>query len=176
MDLYHFRKCFNEKSMSHLQDLISIIQDTHQHLAYKTSTTANKYLTLRNWLIGFYIAEYEQHGEDRAQYRDQVVDTISKELDHIMGIDRRSLYRFRQFYQLYPHISQAITTEQQSDNQLLTIVGTVSPLSDTPIAGTVSPQFRRAVTQVLKSTQNAGISFALYYDNRSFTQTNFHIL
>ena len=33
-------------------------------------------LTLRNWLIGAYIVEYEQSGEDRAAYGKQVSDRI----------------------------------------------------------------------------------------------------
>ena len=36
------------------------------------SRAVNISLTLRNWLIGCYIAEYELNGEDRAAYGEKV--------------------------------------------------------------------------------------------------------
>jgi hypothetical protein len=36
-----------------------------------TSKQVNSVYTMRNWLIGHYIVEYEQHGEDRAAYGDR---------------------------------------------------------------------------------------------------------
>lgn len=29
--------------------------------------SVNRYMTVRNWLMGFYIVEFEQNGEDRAK-------------------------------------------------------------------------------------------------------------
>lgn len=53
------------------------------------------------------------------------------------------------------------------------IVGTLYPLSSDPIVGSLTPQFRVAPIQVVKSTRVLGISFALYYAYRSITQTLF---
>ena len=33
----------------------------------------NLALTARNWLIGYYIVEFEQNGEDRAAYGEQLL-------------------------------------------------------------------------------------------------------
>lgn len=48
-----------------LVEQISNVQDVLQGVA---AHAINLSLTARNWLIGYYIVEYEQNGEDRAQY------------------------------------------------------------------------------------------------------------
>ena len=44
---------------------INLIQDALQAQA---AQAVNLSLTARNWLVGYYIVEFEQHGEDRAKY------------------------------------------------------------------------------------------------------------
>jgi hypothetical protein len=89
--------------------LIQAIEQTHQHFQHQASKAVNVSLTLRNWLIGFYIVEFELHGEDRAVYGQKLFEEMALRLKNIRGIDRRSLYRFKDFYQLYPQIAQYIT-------------------------------------------------------------------
>jgi predicted nuclease of restriction endonuclease-like (RecB) superfamily len=38
----------------------------------------NTSLTLRNWIIGYYIVEYEQNGKDRAEYGEKLIRMISR--------------------------------------------------------------------------------------------------
>lgn len=40
-------------------------------------------VTLRNWLIGLHIVEYEQGGADRAQYGTQLLNKVSVELERL---------------------------------------------------------------------------------------------
>ena len=47
---------------------INLIQDTLQAHA---ANSVNLSLTARNWLVGYYIVEFEQNGEDRAKYGDK---------------------------------------------------------------------------------------------------------
>jgi hypothetical protein len=47
---------------------------------YTESTPESLTATLRNWLIGCYIVEYEQGGRDRAKYGDRLLNTISATL------------------------------------------------------------------------------------------------
>lgn len=42
--------------------LVAAIQQVHVEMAARASRAVNRSLTLRNWLIGLYIAEYEQRG------------------------------------------------------------------------------------------------------------------
>jgi hypothetical protein len=48
------------------EKLVDTIRLVHDALAAQANRAVNISLTLRNWLIGCYIAEYEQNGEDRA--------------------------------------------------------------------------------------------------------------
>lgn len=50
------------------KNLIERIQQTNDSLQRNAVKAVNKHLTIRNWLIGFYIVEFEQNGSDKAQY------------------------------------------------------------------------------------------------------------
>jgi len=41
------------------EQLATIIADTHQRLQQSAVKAVNQYQTMRNWLIGFYIVEFE---------------------------------------------------------------------------------------------------------------------
>ena len=81
--------------------LIKNILTTH-HVFYDATTHAiNRNLTLRNWLIGKFIVDFEQGGEDRARYGEAVVDSLAGQLNE-KGFSSRNLKLFRQFYLSYP--------------------------------------------------------------------------
>ena len=44
------------------------IESIQTVLQQQAAHAVNLSLTARNWLVGWYIVEYEQNGEDRAQY------------------------------------------------------------------------------------------------------------
>lgn len=88
--------------------LVSTIQLTHSALQNSAIKSVNRYLTIRNWLIGFYIVEYEQKGEDRATYGKKILDNLAGILS-IKGLTAPELSRCRQFYQTYPEILGLIT-------------------------------------------------------------------
>ncbi|GBU08763.1 hypothetical protein AwDysgo_20940 [Bacteroidales bacterium] len=63
----------------------------------------NTHLTVRNWLIGCYIFEFEQNGEDRAKYGTKLLQNLAKEFNED-GLSYRNLKLYRQFYNCYPQI------------------------------------------------------------------------
>lgn len=62
------------------KQLITIIEKTSKTLQKKVLITVNQLLVIRNWLIGFYIVEFEQKGADRAKYGDKLIVSIAAEL------------------------------------------------------------------------------------------------
>ena len=88
--------------------LLNQIKNTHLQLQDSDAKAVNKLLTIRNWLVGFYIVEYEQKGEVRAQYGEKLLETLAKEL-RTEKISIRHLQVCRQFYILYPQIRQSLT-------------------------------------------------------------------
>jgi predicted nuclease of restriction endonuclease-like (RecB) superfamily len=90
--------------------LLKHLHDTHDFMQNRAVTVVNQSHTLRNWLYGFYIVEYEQSGEDYAQYGSRLLYRLSDELKKggIKGISYTNLTLFRKFYLYYPQISQPI--------------------------------------------------------------------
>lgn len=90
--------------------LVTAIGQAHAELAAQASRAVNTSLTLRNWLIGFHIEEYERRGVDRQQYGEKLLDRLSESLilRGVSRCDRRELYRYRQFYLTYPQIVETL--------------------------------------------------------------------
>jgi len=55
------------------------------------------------WQIGQYIVEYEQKGKTRADYGEDLLESLSKDLSkmHGKGFSLSNIKRFRQFYQVF---------------------------------------------------------------------------
>ncbi len=106
-------------------DLVDLIRQTHQELAAQANKAVNVSLTLRNWLIGLHIAEYEQAGQDRADYGMALLAKLSVQLrqKQVPRCDERELRRYRQFYQTYPQIRESLTPELASRIPRLTNSG-----------------------------------------------------
>jgi predicted nuclease of restriction endonuclease-like (RecB) superfamily len=88
--------------------LLTTIDGIHRDLQTAAVNAVNKSLTVRNWLIGYYIVEYEQNGEDRATYGAKLIEKLADKLSHIKGIDKRSLFKFKQFYLTYNYLADSI--------------------------------------------------------------------
>lgn len=83
--------------------LIDSIQQTHDMLKQQAIKAVNVSLTLRNWLTGCYIVEFEQNGEDRAKYGANLLNKLAQ-ATRIKGLTASELSRCRQFYTIYPEI------------------------------------------------------------------------
>lgn len=93
-----------------LPDLSSAISQTHIALQSNAIKAINRNLTLRNWLIGFYIVEFEQKGEDRAQYGTNLLKTLEQKVK-TRGLTETLFKLSRQFYITYPQIKDIITDQ-----------------------------------------------------------------
>jgi hypothetical protein len=95
--------------------LVTVIQSVHQELKSQASKSVNMALTIRNWLIGFHIAEYELKGLDRAEYGEELLARLAKKLTDL-GVEtcqKRRLYAYLRFYQCYPEIVRSLSAQFQ---------------------------------------------------------------
>ncbi len=75
-------------------------------------------MTLRNWVIGYYIVEYEQDGKDRAEYGSNLMENLEKNIDE-KGLNVTLFKSCRQFYKTYPQIRSTVSNEFVTKPELL---------------------------------------------------------
>lgn len=92
---------------------VASIQSISQQLTAQAAKAVNISLTLRNWMIGYYIAQYELQGADRAKYGDKLLDTLAQRLValQVSTCSKRRLYQYLRFYQMYPGIVRSVTAQ-----------------------------------------------------------------
>jgi predicted nuclease of restriction endonuclease-like (RecB) superfamily len=95
------------------EQLINTIKSTHVELSSQAVKQVNHLQTIRNWLIGCYIVEFEQNGEDRAEYGTNPIPSLAQKLKAIgmTGMGQRNLYTFKEFYLSYPQILQTVSAK-----------------------------------------------------------------
>jgi len=141
------------------QNLISSIDETHQTLQQSAVKAVNSHITLRNWLIGYYIVEFEQKGEDRAKYGAKLLKELANSLK-IKGLSAPELSRCRQFFNTYylfidflnflpayDKIKNKITSNKilgsVTQELELEILGSATQESENPICGSVTPKLEK---------------------------------
>lgn len=92
------------KKLHSFNDLTSIIQTTHDAAQSSAVKAINRMQTMRNWLIGYYIVEYEQHGKDRAEYGTQLLKKLEERVNR-KGMTTTLFKWARKFYRLYPQMT-----------------------------------------------------------------------
>ena len=93
---------------------ISTIQNTLQAQA---AHAVNLALTARNWLMGCYIVEFEQNGEDRAAYGEQLLKKLEQRLN-VKGLNERRFREFRRLYLVYPQLKEPVAQYIVSRSQI----------------------------------------------------------
>jgi len=123
--------------INNISELTTIIEETHRFFLSLVQKQVNTALTLRNWLIGFYIVEFEQSGNATAQYGKNVIENLSIRLKekNLKGFSEIALRTDRAFYLAYPQIQQTVSVElHKSDSKLIIIQQTMSVESQIQIS------------------------------------------
>ncbi len=120
------------------EQLISSIEKIQEELLKRTAVQVNTNLSIRNWLFGLYIVEFQQNGEDRANYGDRLFEELSMRLKKsiVKGASATNLKLCRQFYNTYPQMGKIA-------DQLLQVGSIVMPK---PIRQSLTDEFKNAVT------------------------------
>ena len=84
-------------------ELTKIIRDTHDAAQTTAVKAINRMQTMRNWLYGYYIIEFEQHGKDRAEYGTQLLKRLEERVNR-KGLTETLFKNSRKFYRLYPQM------------------------------------------------------------------------
>ncbi len=96
-----------QKTSPTFEDLSESIIQTHQSAQNTAIRAINQMATLRNWLIGCYIVEYEQKGSDRAKYGERLLKRLEERVN-TKGLNVTLFQTSRLFYNYYPQIGNLI--------------------------------------------------------------------
>ena len=99
------------KTLHSFSDLASIIQTTHDAAQSSAVKAINRMQTMRNWLIGYYIVEFEQHGKDRAEYGTQLLKKLEERVNR-KGLNVTLFQTSRIFYNLYPQMGRLFVSNE----------------------------------------------------------------
>ncbi len=90
-----------------LTEVKKLIEVSRKHIVREVNST----LTMTYWSIGKYLVEYEQDGEERAEYGSKLLKSLSDDLVSIYGkgFSERNLERMRNVYLLFGKSSTALT-------------------------------------------------------------------
>ena len=136
--------------------LVTAILQVQDQFAAQANKAVNVNLTLRNWVIGFYIREYEQNGADRAKYGSVLFDRLSHELQTpgILQYHPRELRRCREFYCAYPEIWRTLSPQFDdllSSHTRKPPIPASAPTPTIAIRGTPSPELAIAAEKLVSS-------------------------
>lgn len=154
-------------------DLASIVQTTHDAAQSSAIKAINRMQTMRNWLIGYYIVEFEQHGKDRAEYGTQLLKKLEERVNR-KGVNVTLFKNSRRFYLLYPQMAEnliSVISPTPSD-QLAKRVKTL-PTNDTYSSNnqqevkspTLSDQFKTSGKKIISSLSFSHIVELLTLDD-----------
>ena len=84
--------------------LLSNIGNTLQKARKNALKAVNQELVKANWEIGKHIVEYEQRGNEKADYGSSLLANLAKDLKtaYGKGFSKSTIYLCRQFYIKYP--------------------------------------------------------------------------
>jgi len=94
--------------MQNFNNLITTIKQTHSTLKSAVAASVNVTLTVRNWLVVYYIVNYEQNGNDRAEYGTKTLQKLAEKLNSKDGFSYRNLKLYRQFFSEYQNLFPAV--------------------------------------------------------------------
>jgi hypothetical protein len=126
--------------------LLKAIDATSQHLVGRAAAAVNQALVIRNWLIGAYIVEFEQHGEDRARYGQRLYARLAIDLHArgAQGCGERMLQQMAHFYRAYPQFGSGIPQPVVAELQKLVPIIFGKPLTAAGDVKKSSPAVRKS--------------------------------
>jgi len=151
-------------------ELVTSIESVHSEALAHASKAVNIGLTMRNWLIGCYICEFELHGADRAEYGKNLLGQLSIELKKksMKRVGIRDLQRYVQFHDTYPQIRNSLSSKfhemlpKLAESELL---NTPSTEYTAPIAQSLTAQLYLPGTELVSKLSFTHLSELILIDN-----------
>lgn len=107
--------------------LVESIVALHQESSGRAALAVNRWLILRNWVIGAHLVEFEQNGEDRAKYGAKLLAQLAHDLKRrsVSGSSAEMLGRMRLFYRAFPQLRAQIPSSVMTESGKLPVPAAV---------------------------------------------------
>ncbi len=114
-------KGWENKRVLSFDELTQTIETVHRQSLAASVKAVNCIATIRNFVIGFYIVEYEQNGKDRAEYGAKLIKNLAERTKE-KGLNETLLKNCRRFYQLYPQVQDLLLGKSPTPSDFSTAV------------------------------------------------------
>lgn len=175
---YAYLHSENLRTMIDFTSLQSTLLSLDHHFKVEAGKSVNRLLTMRNWLFGFYIVEFQQNGADRAAYGERLISELAKRMKS-HGFSFRNLNLYRQFHLSYPQlggpifdylqtasIMQSLIAQLQlPDNQSFEIMQSLIAKSSEPVLQTAISEFSPPAEKLLASLSYTHFTFLMTCTN-----------
>ena len=121
-------------------NLLGNVLRVHEVTSTFAKGAVNQLLTVRNWMIGYYIVEFEQNGQNKATYGTHLLEDLASKID-VKGLDRQMLNSCRLFYLKYPQICETVSRKLQGVGYNLSLPVLNPKRSENEICETASRKF-----------------------------------
>lgn len=148
-ELTNIAEVWAKKQSPTFEELSASILQTHQTAQTGALRAVNQMATLRNWLIGCYIVEYEQKGCDRAKYGDRLLKRLEERVN-TKGLNETLFLAARRFYSFYPQIGELFRSRiRPTASDKLIVPGSIS--------ATLSTKSEKSATASTKFITSASV-------------------
>ena len=107
---------------------------------------------MRNWIIGYYIVEFEQKGNERAEYGEHLLEKLEERVA-VKGLTKEVLSLCRSFYTIYPQMASLLRASSEPVTQILDSVNQELEVSENKYVAILD-----SVNQELQSSPESIIS------------------
>lgn len=152
-DLNQIAALWKGNTSHSFEELSQYVVETHMQAQGSAIKAINQMATLRNWLIGCYIVEYEQNGSDRAKYGDRLLKRLEESVN-TKGLNVTLFRNSRSFYKLYPQMASLFrihptASDESTENSNLPIHPTPSDEFITPPQTILSKLSFSHITEII---------------------------
>ena len=122
----------NNASLSFSQLAESIIR-VNARTGNAAKGAVNQLMTIWNWIIGYYVVEFEQHGKERAKYGAHLLKTLEERIQ-TRGLNETLFKLSRMFYLRYPQVGVTAFRLLQRDAATVPSAFLPVPIQDSDVS------------------------------------------
>jgi hypothetical protein len=117
-------------------EVLSGVVELLEQARRAAARSVNAIMTAMYWEVGRRIVEYDQSGEERAEYGQELMVRLGDDLTKRFGrgFGWRNLFQMRAFYLAWPNILQTLSAKSDFGTQMLDMQTTSEPFDLTEIA------------------------------------------